>query len=66
MTSPHPPFDEQFYYDYKKLSFNNRSFNYFEVVYNMAVAEIMNGNHLKAYKALFALLEIFPEGEIKV
>lgn len=57
--------DEQFYYDFKKLSFNNRSFNYFEAVYNMAVSDIMFGNHLKAYKALNGLLDIFPEGEVK-
>jgi tetratricopeptide (TPR) repeat protein len=65
MNSPDPSLDEQFYYDYKKLTFNNRSFNYFEAVYNMAVSDIMFGNHLKAYKTLSSLLDIFPEGEIK-
>lgn len=56
MNSASPPLDEQFYYDYKKLSFSNRSFNYFEIVYNMAISDIMFGNHLKAYKALNNLL----------
>ncbi len=65
MNSPNAPLDEQFYYDYKKLSFANRSFNYFEVVYNMAVSDIMFGNHIKAYKALNGLLEMHPEGETK-
>ena len=31
----------------------------------MAVSDIMFGNHLKAYKALNGLLDIFPEGEVK-
>lgn len=65
MASAAPPLDQQFYYDYKKLTFNNRSFNYFEVAYNMAVSDIMFGNTLKAYKTLASLLDIFPEGEIK-
>jgi tetratricopeptide (TPR) repeat protein len=65
MTSPNPPLDEQFYYDYKKLSFSNRSFNYFEAVYNMAISDIMFGNHLKAYKALNTLLDQLPDGDTK-
>jgi tetratricopeptide (TPR) repeat protein len=65
MNSPNPPLDEQFYYDYKKLSFSNRSFNYFEAVYNMAISEIMFGNPLKAYKALNNLLDALPDGDIK-
>jgi tetratricopeptide (TPR) repeat protein len=65
MSSPNPPLDEQFYYDYKKLSFSNRSFNYFEAAYNMAVSDIMFGNHIKAYKALSGLLDLLPDGDTK-
>ena len=65
MNSPNPPLDEQFYYDYKKLSFSNRSFNYFEAVYNMAISEIMFGNTLKAYKAINNLLDVLPDGDTK-
>lgn len=28
-TSDNPPHDEQFYYEFKKLSFSNRSFNFY-------------------------------------
>lgn len=50
------PRGEQFYLDFKKLLFTNRSFNYFEVVYNIVITEIMNANEVKAIKFLKLLI----------
>lgn len=60
MLNTNPPLDSSFYKDFKKLTFGNRSFNYFEAVYNHAIAEIMNGNLMAACKSLKNLLTMFP------
>lgn len=57
--------EEQFGYEFKRLSFNNRPFNYYEIVYAIAVSEIMQGQLPKALKMLKNALDVMPQGDIR-
>ena len=52
--------------DFYKLSYNNICFNYFECIYNSAMAEAMGGNVMKAMKKLKSLSDkCTEEGDTK-
>jgi hypothetical protein len=50
--------------DFKKLSFSNRAFNYYEVLFASFLAMTLFGNLAKAYKILKMLVDALPEGQI--
>lgn len=59
------PLGEQFYFDFKKLNFTNRSFNYYEILYNIAIAEIMFKNLAKGSKLLKSIVDNLPESDVR-
>lgn len=50
--------------DFKKLSFSNRAFNYYEVLFASFLSMALFGNLAKAYKVLKTLVDALPEGQI--